>query len=32
MESSLHKLYEDGCKPFDKLKTQLNYKLLDILF
>lgn len=24
MESRLHKMYEDGCKPVDKLKTQLN--------
>ena len=24
MESRLHTMYEDGCKPVDKLKTQLN--------
>jgi len=24
MENRLHTMYEDGCKPVDKLKTQLN--------
>jgi len=24
MENRLHTIYEDGCKPVDKLKTQLN--------
>jgi len=24
MENRLHTMYEDGCKPVDKLKTQIN--------